>query len=193
MSYYAWDPKIETHCLSPDSVDYLLSIAKELPANSVMLDIGCYIGGVTCLLSDCRPDCFIHGLDDLRWNGKIGKNHYKLPDGHVVFDLQGKSTVERFREVTGARNNITLHYGTSPHGDICQQWALPLDLVHIGFDACGYDQYMENISWWWTKIKNNGWISGQATSDGREAIEDFAAANDCLLTWIDHFFAGRKP
>ena len=192
MSYFAWDPKIETHCMSPESVDHFSLILAQLPMSAIMLEVGCYIGGVLCIMSDCRPDSDIHGIDDSNWSGKIGKVHHKLPEGRVIFDLQGKSTIERFHEVIGTRTNITLHVGTSPAGEVCQMWDTPLDLVHIGFDTQGYDVYMGNISWWWTKIKTNGWISGQAIRDGKQAIDDFATAHGCKITWIDHFFACQK-
>ena len=163
MSYFAWDPKIETHCMSPESVDHFSLILAQLPMSAIMLEVGCYIGGVLCIMSDCRPDCDIHGIDDSNWSGKIGKVHHKLPEGRVIFDLQGKSTIERFHEVIGTRTNTQ-----------------------------GYDVYMGNISWWWTKIKTNGWISGQAIRDGKQAIDDFATAHGCKITWIDHFFACQK-
>jgi len=192
MSYHAWDPKIETHCMSPESVNQLVSILAQLPTSAVMLEVGCYIGGVLCIMSDCRPDCSIHGIDDGEWSGKIGQLHPQLPDGRALFDLQDKTAVERFEEVIGTRKNITLHFGTSPAGEVCQLWETPLDLVHIGFDTQGYAVYMDNISWWWTKIKPNGWITGQAILDGKQAIDDFAAAHECTITWIDHFFACHK-
>jgi hypothetical protein len=192
MIDYAWDAKTATHGLTKKSVKHLVLVLSELPADAIILEIGCYIGGVLRIMSDCRPDCSVHGMDDLTWNGEIGKGHRRLPEGHKIFDLQGQSPMERFRAVVGERDNVTFHHARSPHSQFCKDWTLPLDMIHFGFDTDDYDLYMDNIKFWWAKIKNNGWISGQAVQDGRLAVEDWAAAHDCHIAWTDKFFAGRR-
>ena len=49
--------------MSSDEVLALADIAKQLPANPVIIQIGAYIGVSTMAMLESRPDCFIFSID----------------------------------------------------------------------------------------------------------------------------------
>jgi len=85
----------------------LEKIAKQLPANSIVVEIGTYLGGSASILACANPNISVHSYDlydDFDYDGFNGTNYQTLALGK-----NSKRTLENVMKVIEQYPNIILH------------------------------------------------------------------------------------
>jgi hypothetical protein len=194
----------------------LHTFVKELPNNSVIIEIGSALGGTSCLMADANIKNTIHCVEAFSenmvdiynsnkeifaeligyWfnihNIPIGKNNWiKIIDEYFLIDNTGKLV---FEYITKNFNNITLHKAFSP-ADI-QYWNTPIDVYFE--DATHYNPELNsNIEFWKNFVKPGGYIVGHDyrtnTSDVIQEFNNLIYSGYNLITKVDSLIILQKP
>jgi len=153
---------------TPLERNLLYSIIKNLPNNSVVVEVGAALGGTSCLLASVNPSITVHCVDpfkdyyDMKYEGWYWRNPFFEGDKELVDivencflnDASGKLT---FEAITKKFHNIKLHHKKSPEDilnwnqtiDVCFE-----DSVHTN------PELQSNINFWIEHIKPGGYMIG---------------------------------
>ena len=124
-------------------------LSKNLAPNSIIVEVGCYVGASTAIMADANPQVQVHSFDPFD-EISHDPNHRKILDECLG---QGKErTYENVRDRLN-RPNVTLHKGYSPQD--FQMWDQPIDMYFE--DGLHRDPtFSANISFWTSKLKVGG-------------------------------------
>ena len=124
-------------------------LSKNLLPNSIIVEVGCYIGASTAIMADANSQVHVHSFDPFD-KLSYDPNHRQFLDECLG---QGKErTYENVRECLN-RSNVTLHKGYSPQD--FQMWDQPIDMYFE--DGLHQDPtFSANISFWTSKLKVGG-------------------------------------
>lgn len=137
-------------------IDSLLEIAKLLPPNPVIIEIGTYLGGTTVRLAETRPDASITTVDCCNhgdnWNEPYGEYVQQYIVETVLKDKVSKqhllNNISRF-------DNIVFVEGYSP--ECISDWNLEIDLYFEDGDH-GNPNLYKNLEFWSKFVKVGGYL-----------------------------------
>jgi hypothetical protein len=157
-----------------DSYDklILLNIASSLPDNSVVLEVGSFLGASAAIISSACPGATVYSLDtfdakflDAVQRRGIDKNTRAKDDStwlnrqQLVTELVEKPsnwTIEHITNVYAVKfPNIKFIQGSSPRDFL--NWDIMLDLYHEDGDHT-MPAIANNLEFWGTKVKSGGLI-----------------------------------
>jgi predicted O-methyltransferase YrrM len=142
-------------CVYPWAIEFVLEAVKELPAGSVMLEMGTFVGGSTHLFALANPNISIHTVDLNQFNEFHDdpmladiRNRYGLDEltAMDLYEIQ-KMHIEDYP-------NIVSHTGHSRSLSISN-----LDLVFVDA-AHEYEEVLEDLRYSWNSLKDDGYILG---------------------------------
>lgn len=115
--------------VSHAEIDYLAELAKQLPPNPTIVNIGAYIGVSTCTFLEARPDCVVYSIDIDPCPAEFD-NAYKFGlDGTRIKRLLGDSR------------------------DVGQNFPFPVDMIFVDGNHWGAG---EDAQVWMDKVKPGG-------------------------------------
>lgn len=136
----------------------LTRIVQTLEGNSIIVEVGSFMGGSAAIMSTAAPDTQIHCFDPFEndlsrlYDSKIQRNQYRL-----FFELLGRKDIrslENVAEILKDYNNIYLYKKNSPH-DIA--WDTPIDLYLE--DGIHTDPILTlNLNFWSSRVKKLGYV-----------------------------------
>lgn len=148
-----------------------------LPPGSIVLEMGTFVGGTTCLLAQANPDVIVHSVDlnqfdnDKHMITELGRE-LNLPD------LKASDLLEIQRMHVEDYANIHLHTGDSK--------SLDLNNISLAFIDANHntDRVLEDLEYVWNRILPGGFIFGDdANQPGVfNAFQMFAKDKDIELT-----------
>jgi hypothetical protein len=135
--------------LSIDEKLLLRYLSKNLSSNSIIVEVGCYVGASTAIMADANPQVQVHSFDPFDEKSH-DPNHRQILDECLG---QGRErTYENVRNRLN-RSNIILHKGYSPQD--FQMWDQPIDMYFE--DGLHRDPiFSDNIKFWSSKLKVGG-------------------------------------
>ena len=154
-------------------IDPLLEVAKLLPPNPVIVEIGTYLGGTTVRLAEARPDAIITTIDCCNhgdnWHEPYGEYVQRYIVGEVLKDKVSKqhllNNISRF-------NNITFIEGYSPA--CASDWNTEIDLYFEDGDHSNPNLAI-NLEYWGKFVKVGGYL----------AAHDYGESCPAVITEID--------
>lgn len=148
---------------------FLQSIAKNLPENAVIVEVGCFCGGSSAILANAAPTASITSIDIFDTEDYW---FYKQKSTNI---LNAPRTLENVREYIKEFNNVTIISGKSPDA-VLTTWNTPVDLYFEDGDHSNPGLYI-NVAYWSQRVKPGGYM---LFHDYRQDVEE-----DGRLHWPD--------
>ena len=132
----------------------LVAIAKLLKPNSILLDIGTFLGGSATILAHANANIKIISMDSYEYGG------WSWDDIALTEYVCGKSKIRNLENVTSSNfnnfKNILFLEGKSPYS-FKKQEKNPFEVdVYIEDSTHNEPNFSDNLSYWNPKIKKNG-------------------------------------
>lgn len=146
-------PNSKFGLLSSDDKVFLHSIAKFIPLNGIVVELGVYLGCSSSILAHSNPDIKIYGFDlfDDQVEGNAYK-HFKLLKS--ALGIGQKRTIDNVRKIVSRYSNIQLYKIES--GAVIE-FNEPIDLFIE--DSRHVDPILENhLNLWLPKVKVGGYV-----------------------------------
>jgi hypothetical protein len=138
-------------------IDTLLAIAKLLPPNPVILEVGTYLGGTTVRLAESRPDAGITTIDCCDHGDNWNEPYNEYVRTYVVEQvLKDKVSKQHLLANISRFNNITFVEGYSP--GCLLGWNTELDLYFEDGDH-GNPNLQKNLKFWSKFVKVGGYLA----------------------------------
>jgi len=142
--------------MSYSEVLLLNRISSLLSDNSVVVEVGCFMGGSASVIAHLNNSVSVHSFDlfeDDTWLSYRGPEQYKLFSQLLKTDMPERS-IDNVRKII-PYTNIHLHKGKSP--DDFLNWDTPIDMY---FEDSLHENpsLSNNIKFWEPKIKNGGYL-----------------------------------
>ena len=156
-------------------IDSLEKIAKLLPENPTIVEIGTYLGGTTRRLAQARPDANITSIDccghSSNWEEPYGEYVQKYL---VETVLKEKVSKKHLLNNIGRFNNINFIEGYSP--ECVNTWNTPVDLYFE--DGDHFNPVLStNLNFWSSFVKPGGYM----------AVDDYCDECPDTIVEIDKF------
>lgn len=132
----------------------LTRIAKMLPANATIVEIGTFMGGSAAILAAAKPDARVHSFDlfDDDHDTYRGTFQYELFDR--ILGSGSTRTLANVSQILKDFNNITLYKARSPDNI---GWTIPVDLYFE--DSLHFNPTLDrNLNFWSPYVKCGGYV-----------------------------------
>jgi len=168
-------------CMLPCTIEWILSKFKKLPAGSIVVEFGTFVGGTTAILAKQRPDIFIHSIDLNNFESWSENNEMfqMIKEICEISNLNLSDLREIQKMQTEDYKNIFLHTGAS----------ISLNINNIGFalvDASHIEKDItEELEYLWPRMVDGGYIFGDDSHDPivANAFLKFAKSKDIEVSF----------
>jgi cephalosporin hydroxylase len=152
-------------------IDSLLEIAKSLPPNPVIVEIGTYLGGTTVRLAEARLDAIITTIDCCDHGDNWNEPYNEYVQTYVVEQvLKDKVSKQHLLNNISRFDNITFVQGYSP--ECASDWNSGIDLYFEDGDH-GNPNLYKNLEFWSKFVKVGGYlVAHDYCDDCPEVIEE---------------------
>lgn len=135
--------------------NWMLEKIRTLPAGSVVVELGTYVGGTAQMIARANPTITIHSIDLNKYDG-FEKHHIftDLQKRYNLYDLKTSDLLEIQKLHTEDYPNIILHTGESTDLDINN-----IDVALVD-DNKLEEGTLENLRYLWPRIKTGGFVFG---------------------------------
>lgn len=138
-------------------IDPLLVVAKLLPPNPVIVEIGSYLGGTTVRLAEARPDATITTIDCCNHGNNWNEPYGEYVQTYVVEQvLKDKVSKQHLLNNISRFNNITFIEGYSP--SCVSEWNTEIDLYFEDGDHDNPNLHT-NLQFWSKFVKVGGYLA----------------------------------
>ena len=138
-------------------IDPLLVIAKLLPTNPVIVEVGTYLGGTTVRLAEARPDAMITTIDCCDHGDNWNAPYNEYVQTYIVEQvLNEKISKQHLLNNINRFNNITFIEGYSP--ECALDWNTEIDLYFEDGDH-GNPNLHKNLEFWSKFVKVGGYLA----------------------------------
>ena len=121
----------------------LYKLAKTVPPNGTIVEIGCYGGGSTCLLGTAAQEKNAHVYSIDPFTSDIIRQMHEDDGSRYMNHIERKPTKNEVKEIIQAASldaHITLIEGFST--EVAQEWTQPIDMLWIdGNHLQAYEDY----------------------------------------------------
>lgn len=165
-----------------DELRYLEKLASDLPRNSVMVEVGAFLGRTAFVLAATRPDCqlFIYDPFDANVSAWIA------PPANVRGDrarYHGENQFDAFVKSMRGCNNYFPVAERSPPASMFSPFSVPV-LVFIDAEH-HYDGIRADLEYWSRYVTDDTALCGhdycEEFDDVRRAVNDFATARGLVV------------
>lgn len=136
-------------------INWMLEKIRTLPAGSVVVELGTYVGGTAQMIARANPTITVHSID---LNNYVGFEQHRiftdLQKRYDLYDLKTSDLLEIQKLHTEDYPNIILHTGESTDLDINN-----IDVAIID-DNKLEEGTLENLRYLWPRMKIGGFIFG---------------------------------
>ena len=156
-------------------IDSLEKIAKLLPENPTIVEIGTYLGGTTRRLAQARPDANITSIDCCEHSNNWEEPYGEYVQKYIVETvLKEKVSKKHLLNNIGRFNNINFIEGYSP--ECVNTWNTPVDLYFE--DGDHFNPVLStNLNFWSRLVKPGGYM----------AVDDYCDQCPDTIVELDKF------
>jgi hypothetical protein len=139
--------------LSNNEKLFLFNFVSGLKSNSIILEVGTFLGGSAAIMASSNPQIIVHTIDD--YNDR--HDRHKQSVSLMLLESLGENprTKENVELLLKDYKNIFFHKGKSP--DNFKNWETPIDVYFE--DGLHRNPTLENNVNYWTKfLSKNGYV-----------------------------------
>ena len=139
--------------LMPKEKHFLFSFASKLKAESIVLEVGTFLGGSASIMASSNPKINVHSVDIY----KDSHDRHKPEIADMLREALGDEprTLQSVQNLLTKYKNITLHQGKSPVD--FYNWDTPID-VYVEDGTHINPGLGQNIEFWTKFLKKDGYL-----------------------------------
>jgi hypothetical protein len=132
---------------------FLFDFTSKLKADSVILEVGTFLGGSASIMASSNPKITVHSVDN--YNDTHDRHKPEIVD-MLQRALGDKSrTLESVQDLVSKYKNVRLHKGNSPVD--FQNWDIPVD-VYVEDGSHANPVFQNNVNFWTKFLRKDGYL-----------------------------------
>tara|TARA_Y100001937_G_scaffold126181_1_gene194818 strand:+ start:727 stop:1302 length:576 start_codon:yes stop_codon:yes gene_type:complete len=162
--------------MSASDLESVYELVYNLPKNSDILEVGCFLGSVTCTIKEACNSSKLYCVDI--WDDEIHENYLKGYDRKTINE-DIKSNVNEWRKNTNHLNNVYMYQ----HNSLAVEFDTKFDFIFLDGNHT-YNNVRAELIKYSKYLKPNGFIAGHdyGIAPCTKAITEFATNNN-LAVW----------